>query len=756
MTSTQNQTIPPNELMQMLQFTVEKADDSVFWVVSDGRVVWANEAASLAIGYTREELLTHNICSFNPELTPEAWALRWTELKQKGSARSEAHYATRDGRSIPVEVAFSFLAVGEHEYVVVSVHNIELRRRVIEEGRETSQLLSVLFDSAPMAIVGIEPDGTVKTWNVAATRIFGWTADEVIGKQLPFVPRDRPAEFLQHREALMEGEAHTGIERHCITKTGDEIQVRMSLVPLRGADGEISGLVGLLEDITEQKRLEAQLLQAQRLENIGRLAGAVAHDFNNLLTVINGYGELALSQLDPRDPLHESVHEIKAAGDRAASLTQQLLAFSRRQVLQPKVLDIGAVVTELEGMLRRLIGEDIELVLGRDPYMGMVKADPVQVHQVIMNLAVNARDAMPSGGRLAIETCNVDLGNEITRIQPDIKPGPYVMLSVTDNGSGMDEATQSRLFEPFFTTKAPGKGTGLGLSTVYGIVKQSGGHITVDSEVGRGTSFRVYLPRVEAAEIPDSASSRQGVVAPGTETLLLVEDQQEVRQLALQVLEIYGYKVLAAANGDQALEIARANPDIDLMVTDVVMPGMTGPQLAQNLLEIRPNLKVIFMSGYADAAMAPSDVPEGAGYLQKPFAPETLARQVREVLDSRPAPGRILIVDDEAEIRKLLRQFLESAGYSVIEAADGRRAVSAVDAGGVSLVITDLVMPEKEGIETIREMRQRHPDVKIIAMSGAFGGRFLKTAEMLGAHSTLLKPVRAEGLVRAVRDVLGR
>jgi len=481
----------------------------------------------------------------------------------------------------------------------------------------------------------------------------------------------------------------------------------------------------------------------------------VAHDFNNLLTVINGYSEIVLGALDTRDPLFESMREIKAAGDRAAVLTQQLLAFSRRQVMQAKVLSINDVLGDLESMLRRLIGDDIQLVLGRDSRAGHVKADPVQVQQVIMNLAVNARDAMPSGGRLLIETTNVELGPDVVRAHPGVAPGPYVLLSVTDTGTGMDEATLGRLFEPFFTTKEKGKGTGLGLSTVYGIVRQSGGHVWAESEVGRGTTFRVYLPRVEAT---DGAQPRPDqAVARGTETVLLVEDQPEVRQLALHALSLYGYRVLSAANGAEALAIARQEAcRIELVLSDVVMPGMTGPDLAKAMEPIRPGIKVLLMSGYSDEASMPGGIPADLAYIQKPFTPETLARKIRQVLDVPPAAGRILVVDDEAEIRKLLRQFLEHAGYEVVEAANGRQAVEEVDAGGVGLVVTDLVMPEKEGIETIREMRQRHREVKIIAMSGAFGGRFLRTAEMLGAHATLTKPIRAEQLVKTVNEILGR
>jgi two-component system, cell cycle sensor histidine kinase and response regulator CckA len=570
-----------------------------------------------------------------------------------------------------------------------------------------------------------------------------------------------PADLEQTREAFqahLDGKTDgVSVKYRLKAKSGEwHWSYDRARVVERTATGAPRRLVGISTDITEQKSLAAQLLQAQRLENIGRLAGAVAHDFNNLLTVINGYSEIALGSLDQRDPLYESIREIKSAGDRAASLTQQLLAFSRRQVMQAKVLDITDVIGDLESMLRRLIGEDIHLVLARTSGTWPIKADPVQMQQVIMNLAVNARDAMPRGGQLLIGTGNVTLDEETVRVQPDGAPGDYVLVTVTDTGTGMDEATLGRLFEPFFTTKEKGKGTGLGLSTVYGIVKQSGGHVWVESKPGQGTTFKVYLPKAGEADRPAAAAPATSA-ARGTETILLVEDQAEVRQLTLHALGIYGYRVLSAANGTEALALFRQDPSqIHLMLSDVVMPGMTGPDLARVIAAERPGVKVLLMSGYTDEQSMPGGaMPAGLDYIQKPFTPDSLARKVRQVLDARPAGGRVLVVDDEAEIRKLLRQFLEHAGYQVAEASNGRQAVNEVDAGGVALVITDLVMPEKEGIETIREMRQRHREVKIIAMSGAFGGRFLRTAEMLGAHATLSKPVRAEQLVRAVRDVLG-
>jgi two-component system, cell cycle sensor histidine kinase and response regulator CckA len=640
--------------------------------------------------------------------------------------------------------------------VVGTSTDISEAMRIEAESRENSRFVAVLFDTAPVGIVALGPDRVVRSWNKAAERIFGWSAAEVVGHALPILnPADEEA-FQRDWQELLAGTSLLAMERPALRKDGGRLDTRLSTVPLFGPDGQLTEVLGLLENITEQKRLAAQLLQAQRLENIGRLAGAVAHDFNNLLTVINGYSEIVLGSVDSRDPLFESVKEIKSAGDRAATLTQQLLAFSRRQVMQAKVLSINDVLGDLESMLRRLIGDDIQLVLARDSRAGEVKADPGQVQQVIMNLAVNARDAMPRGGKLLIETANVELGAEIRRSQPDVTPGWYVLLSVTDTGTGMDEATLGRLFEPFFTTKEKGKGTGLGLSTAYGIVKQSGGHIWAESTLGQGTTFKVCLPRVTESDSGQRTEPAPAAVR-GTETVLLVEDQAEVRQLALHALGMYGYRVLSAANGAEALAIARQEMSkIDLVLSDVVMPGMTGPDLAKAIAPIRPGVKVLLMSGYTDEASMPGgEMPPDLAYIQKPFTPDTLARKVRHVLDARPATGRILVVDDEAEIRKLLRQFLEHAGYQVAEASNGRQAVAEVDAGGVALVITDLVMPEKEGIETIREMRQHHRDVKIIAMSGAFGGRFLRTAEMLGAHATLSKPVRAEQLVGTVKEVLG-
>jgi nitrogen-specific signal transduction histidine kinase len=399
--------------------------------------------------------------------------------------------------------------------------------------------------------------------------------------------------------------------------------------------------VAVVEDITGQKRaederrnLERQLLQAQKMESVGRLAGGVAHDFNNHLTVINGYCAMLLDEMGPADPLREPVDEILLAGQRAAALTRQLLAFSRKQVAEPRVISLNDVVAEARKMLSRLIGDDVEIITHLDAGLGSVVADSSQMNQVLMNLAINARDAMPDGGRIIMETMNTDLDAGYAAQHAGVEAGPYVLLSITDTGAGMTQEVVQHIFEPFFTTKDVGAGTGLGLSTVYGIVKQAGGWIWVYSEPGKGSTFKVYLPRAGGAPEPLPAPVSAAETLRGTETVLVVEDQPEVRKLTLAMLESQGYRLLEAASGSEALSLCERYPEpIHLLITDVVMPGMTGRELAMRLLALRPSLKTLYTSGYTANTIAHEGVLDpGVAYLPKPFSPAQLAAKVREVL----------------------------------------------------------------------------------------------------------------------------
>jgi PAS domain S-box-containing protein len=424
-------------------------------------------------------------------------------------------------------------------------------------------------------------------------------------------------------------------EYRIVRHDGAVRQIQARGFPIRDLAGHVYRFVVVAEDTTERNSLELQLVQSQKMEAVGRLAGGVAHDFNNLLTVINGYSQLALARLNVRDPAYQDIEEINKAGERAAGLTRQLLSFSRKQVLQPRVISLNHSVSDIERLLRRLIGEDIELVtsLGKD--LGSVKADSGQVEQVIVNLAVNARDAMPKGGMLTLETANMDLADADARLHSELRPGRYVVIGVTDTGTGMPDSVKAHLFEPFFTTKEPGKGTGLGLATVNGIIRQCGGHIGVDSELGRGTTFKVYLPRVDLAPEVVRKTSDLSEGIRGNETILLVEDEAAVRTLARTILTNAGYKVLEARRGEDALLIAEKYEGlIPLAVSDLILPGMNGLEFNRRLAAIKPDLRTIYMSGYTDAALLKEGVlGSDKPFLRKPFTPDALLRKVREVLD---------------------------------------------------------------------------------------------------------------------------
>jgi PAS domain S-box-containing protein len=526
-----------------------------------------------------------------------------------------------------------------------AIHEAEEHRKrkdaelaVVQRERRLSSIYETVADI--LFYIEVEGDGRyrfasinrtfVSTTGLAFSEIVGKRMDEVVPEPSRTLAAAKYAEAIRSKSVVRWEETSDYPNG---TLTGE-----VTVAPVFDDEGHCTHLVGAMHDLTERKRLEAQFRQAQKMESVGQLAGGIAHDFNNLLTVINGTAELALGLVPDGTQVHQDLEDIRRAGERAAALTRQLLAFSRKQILQPQVLNLSTAVTAMESMLRRLIGENIDLVVVPVEDARSVKADPGQIEQVIANLAVNARDAMPHGGKLTIEVQNVEIDAQYGRERGvAVQPGPYVALTVSDTGVGMDEATQKRVFEPFFTTKGPEKGTGLGLSTVYGIVKQSDGFIWVYSEVGQGTTFKIFLPRVADAAGSRRAGRPTGATAHGRETILIVDDVDGLRHLAKRMLESAGYEVLTAASGEEALRAFALNErPVHLMLTDVVMPGMNGRALADQFKETRPEIKVLYTSGYTDDAIVRHGVLDpGTAFVSKPFSAAGLLRKVRQVLDSK-------------------------------------------------------------------------------------------------------------------------
>jgi two-component system, cell cycle sensor histidine kinase and response regulator CckA len=628
------------ERLRLTQYSVDYALDPIVWVDSSGRFVWANHSACASVGYSRDELLAMTVFDIDPTLGREEWAASWEKTKQKGFFTTETLHRKKDGETFPVELSVNYVEFEGKEYNCSIARDISERKR--SEARAT--WFSRVLDASVNEIYLYDCETLrFSLANQGAQRNLGYTMDELMQMTpVDLNPNATRAMIVDQLSPLVSGaEREVVFEVEHYRKDGSaypaEVHVQLTEHEPRPL------FLSIVLDITARKAVEEalraseeQLRQSQKMEAIGQLAGGIAHDFNNLLTAIIGYTDLLSAGLPVDEAPHRDLQEIMRAAERASALTRQILAFSRRQAMRPTVVSLNEVLTEMEALLRRSLGEHIELVFRREPELGLVEVDTHQFEQVVLNLALNARDAMPGGGRLTLATTNVETDAGFALLYPEAKPGSFVVLSVADTGVGMDEETIAHMYEPFFTTKEIGKGTGLGLSTVYGIVHQSGGVVTVDSSPGKGSIFRVYLPRVFAAS-PSSVLETAPPTVQRRGNILVVEDEAAIRHLVARVLVGLGHSVTVAATAREALDIAHEleHPP-DLLLTDVMLPGgMLGPELADRLRSFSPGLRVLYMSGYTrDDVMHGGRLDEGIGFVQKPFSPETIAAAVREQLDA--------------------------------------------------------------------------------------------------------------------------
>ena len=666
---------------ELFSALLESAPDAMLIVDERGIILLANSQTEKMFGYSREELIGQPVEKLMPRRFREIHTMHRDEFISTPRLRPmnaglDLYGLRSDGSEFPVEISLNPISTEGGTRVASSIRDISDRKRAEQELRRAHEELDqrVLQRTAELekataelreriimheqterdlrqseerfrllvegvtdyAIFMLDPEGVVVSWNAGAERIYGFTAEETIGSSFGrFHDSEEPgAEAPQHTLEQAAAAGRFVEEAWRVRRDGRRFRASVVTTALREENGELQGFSKITRDVTEKYELEKRLRHAQRLEAIGRLAGGVAHEFNNSATAILGYSSLVIDSVQDNPQLRHYAEEIQKAGQRAAAVTRQLLAFSRQQILQPTTLNLNDVVTDIEKMLHRLIGENIRVLTELDPYLGVVRADASQMAQAIVNLALNARDAMPDGGLLKIETGNVEVDRAFAA-ENNLAPGPHVRLRVSDSGTGLDRQTAAHIFEPFFTTKPVGSGTGLGLSTVYGTVKQSGGGILVFSELGHGATFEIYLPRLEQACVKPELLSPRKQAGGGAEVVLVVEDDNSLRWLTCQMLAQFGYTVVEAQDAPHALALARERGgDVDLLITDVVMPGINGRQLARQSRQLYPHIKVLLMSGYTAEIAAQTDKSEPSlEFLEKPFTPEELGAKVREVLD---------------------------------------------------------------------------------------------------------------------------
>jgi PAS domain S-box-containing protein len=636
---------------------LEALPDAIVAVDREGTIVQVNSQTLALFGYSRGELVGQKVEilvpeSYRPQHHQHREKFAETPKTRRMGADLDLYGRRRNGSQFPVEISLSPVSTEKGMFVLSAIRDISDRKRIAEELRRANEelhrrtaeqlgeyrsRLASIIDSSEDAIIGKGLDGIITSWNKGAERVYGYTPEEVVGKHISILaPSDRPDEIPEILKKIARGESVEHYESVRVTKDGQPLNVSISVSPLRDAKGEVVGASAIARDITAQRKAEGQLHQSQKMEAIGRLAGGVAHDFNNILAIISACTEFLRDRIDRAAESSQYVENIQKSIERGSSLTRQLLTFSRSSVIRPRVLDLNERLKDVGKLLRPLMGDDVDILIVSKSPAAVVEADPGQLDQIVVNLAVNARDAMPHGGKFILETRSEKVDEAFAEQHQNMAPGKYVLLAVSDTGSGMDEATVARIFEPFFTTKEVGKGgNGLGLATVYGIVKQSAGHILVYSELGHGTTFKIYLPSADhkiglasKPEVETVSPKRQGT------TILLVEDDEIMRSLTRQLLQEHGYTVVEADDGKSALEWVASHPEpIDLVLTDVVMRRMSGPELVERLNASHPNLKVVYMSGYTGELIAEREVlKRGVTLLEKPFTRTALLNTIHATL----------------------------------------------------------------------------------------------------------------------------
>ena len=721
----------------------------------EGRFLEVNRAFCEMVGRDEQELLgtPYQNLGHPEDLERDREVLVRLVRQEIPGFVGEERFIRKNGDLLQVRVSASIAkdGAGASTHVICLVEDISEQVRAQSSLKRSEQRYRSIVENTHEGICMCDAARRITYYNPRLAAMLGYPESCALEcAQIHFEGDQEETDLHFERRKQRISETY---EMRLRCQDGSPLWAHTSSSPLQDDNGNFAGALCMFADITERKKLEEQLQRSQKMEAVGRLAGGIAHDFNNLLTVILGYESVLERKLAPEDPLTKNVLEIRKAGERAAALTSKLLAYSRKQVRNPRIFSLNHLIHDAEGMLQRLIGEQVRLVTDLDAESGHIQADTGQMEQVLMNLAINARDAMPKGGRLLIETGRQQIDPGLAKVR-GVRPGMYAVLSVTDSGCGMDEQTKSKIFEPFFTTKEPGIGTGLGLSTVLGIVNQSGGAISVYSEVNVGTTFKIYLPLVEAA-VSATDEPRSPAGPGGGETILLVEDDEGIRTLAASVLIEHGYRVLEAESGEAALAKGDTLASVDLLLTDIVLGGMNGRELAEKLLAAHPHVRVLYMSGYTENAVTHQGVLDpGLNFLAKPFRPEDLLSKTVEVLARAERRGQILVVDDEDQVRSFLATLLETDGYVVMQASDGKEAQVRCRDNAFDLVITDLVMPEQEGLETIHSIRKRWPKLPVIAISGAYAGAYLQLAKKLGASAVFQKPFEPGTILREVRRLL--